>query len=51
MSWKPKKVEVKVVRTTLAGKPVVLAAEVKKGDGGLVLRDVSGVPVCSDWQR
>ncbi|MCK9197183.1 MAG: DNA-binding protein [Syntrophales bacterium] len=45
------KVEVKGVRTSLAGKPVVLAAEVKKGDSVLVLRDASGVPAWSGWQR
>ncbi|MCX5828565.1 MAG: DNA-binding protein [Deltaproteobacteria bacterium] len=45
------KVEVKGVRTTLAGKSVVLAAEVKKGDSVLVLRDASGVPVWAGWRR
>jgi len=44
-------VEVKGVRTTLAGKSVVLAAEVKKGDSVLVLRDASGVPVWAGWRR
>ncbi|HOM08391.1 MAG TPA: DNA-binding protein [Syntrophales bacterium] len=44
-------VEVKGVRTTLAGKSVVLAAEVKKGDSVLVLRDSSGVPVWAGWRR
>jgi len=44
-------VEVKGVRTNLAGKPVVLAAEVKKGDSVLILRDASGVPVWSGWRR
>ena len=43
------KVEVKGVRTNLAGKPVVIAAEVKKGDKVLVLRDAAGVPVWSGW--
>lgn len=42
-------VEIKGVRTILAGKPVVLAAEVKKGDNVLVLRDASGVPVWAGW--
>jgi hypothetical protein len=42
-------VEIKGVRATLAGKPVVLAAEVKKGDNVLVLRDASGVPVWAGW--
>ncbi len=45
------KVEVKGVRTTLAGKSVVLAAEVKKGDSVLVLRDASGIPVWAGWRR
>jgi DNA/RNA endonuclease YhcR with UshA esterase domain len=44
-------VEVKGVRTTFAGKPVVIAAEVKKGDNVLVLRDANGVPVWSGWGR
>jgi len=43
------KVEVKGVRTNLAGKPVVIAAEVKKGDKVLVLRDAAGVPVWAGW--
>lgn len=42
-------VEVKGVRATLDGKPVVIAAEVKKGDNVLVLRDASGVPVWAGW--
>jgi hypothetical protein len=42
-------VEIKGVRTTLAGKPIVLAAEVKKGDKVLVLRDAAGVPVWAGW--
>jgi len=43
------KVEIKGARTTLAGKPIVLAAEVKKGENVLVLRDASGVPVWAGW--
>lgn len=42
-------VEIKGVRTTVAGKPVILAAEVKKGDKVLVLRDAAGVPVWAGW--
>jgi hypothetical protein len=42
-------VEIKGVRTTLTGKPIVLAAEVKKGDKILVLRDGAGVPVWAGW--
>ena len=44
-------VEVKGVRTTLVGKPVIIAAEVKKGDNVLVLRDATGVPVWAGWGR
>lgn len=43
------KVEIKGVHATLAGKPVILAAEVKKGDKVLVLRDAAGVPVWAGW--
>ncbi|MEN6348436.1 MAG: hypothetical protein ABFD08_03425 [Syntrophomonas sp.] len=43
------KVEIKGARTTLAGKPIILAAEVKKGDKVLVLRDAAGVPVWAGW--
>ncbi|HLZ19025.1 MAG TPA: DNA-binding protein [Smithellaceae bacterium] len=42
-------VEVKGARTTMAGRPVILAAEVKKGDKVLVLRDAAGVPVWAGW--
>lgn len=45
------KVEIKGARTTLAGKPIILAAEVKKGDNILVLRDAAGVPVWAGWGR
>ena len=40
-------VEVKGSRVTLKGEPVLLAAEVKKGDATLLLRDASGVPAWS----
>jgi len=43
------KVEIKGARTTLAGKPIILAAEVKKGDKVLILRDAAGVPVWAGW--
>jgi hypothetical protein len=42
-------VEIKGVRTAFYGKPAILAAEVKKGDNVLLLRDASGVPVWSGW--
>jgi hypothetical protein len=44
-------VEIKGARTTLAGKPIILAAEVKKGDNILVLRDAAGVPMWAGWGR
>ena len=45
MKIEPKdKVEVKGAKTTFAGKPVIIAAEVKKGDEVLKLRDDSGFP-------
>ncbi len=45
------KVEVKGSRVTVAGKPAIIAAEVKKGDDVLVLRDSSGVPAWAGWRR
>jgi hypothetical protein len=45
------KVEVRGARTTFAGKPAIIAAEVKKGDELLKLRDDSGFPVWSGWRR
>jgi hypothetical protein len=45
------RVEVKGARTTFAGKPAMIAAEVKKGDEILKLRDDSGFPVWSGWRR
>jgi hypothetical protein len=44
-------IEVKGSRIILDGKPAIIAAEVKKGDDVLVLRDVSGFPVWSGWRR
>lgn len=38
-------VTVKGSRVTMAGKPVIIAAEVKKGDAVMKLRDESGIPV------
>ncbi|MBP8980025.1 MAG: DNA-binding protein [Syntrophobacterales bacterium] len=43
------KVEVKGARVDFFGKPAIIAAEVKKGDKTLVLRDAAGVPVWSGW--
>lgn len=44
-------VEIKGARTTLAGQPIILAAEVKKGDNILILRDAEGIPVWAGWGR
>jgi hypothetical protein len=44
-------VEVRGSRITLEGKPALIAAEVKKGDDVLMLRDASGAPVWSGWRR
>jgi hypothetical protein len=45
------KVEVRGSKITFDGKPALIAAEVKKGDQVLKLRDDSGVPVWSGWRR
>lgn len=45
------KIEVKGSRVTLSGKPAIIAAEVKKGDSTLVLRDSSGIPAWAGWRR
>jgi len=45
------KVEVKGSRITFDGKPVIIAAEVKKGEEILKLRDENGFPVWSGWRR
>lgn len=44
-------IEVKGSRVTVAGKPALIAAEVKKGDALLKLRDDSGIPVWAGWRR
>jgi len=44
-------IQVKGSRITMMGKPVVIAAEVKKGDRVLVLRDSAGIPAWSGWRR
>jgi hypothetical protein len=52
MSINPKdKIEVKGSRITFEGKPAIIAAEVKKGDEVLTLRDASGFPAWSGWRR
>jgi len=45
------KVEVKGSRISFGGKPALIAAEVKKGDEVLKLRDDAGFPVWSGWRR
>ena len=45
------KIEIKGSRVTMAGKAVIIAAEVKKGDNTLILRDSSGVPAWAGWKR
>jgi hypothetical protein len=44
-------VEVKGSRVTFEGKPAIIAAEVKKGDEVLKLRDENGFPMWSGWRR
>jgi hypothetical protein len=45
------KIEVTGSRITFEGKPAIIAAEVKKGDEILKLRDENGVPVWAGWRR
>ncbi len=45
------KVEVKGSRITFEGTPAIIAAEVKKGDDILILRDENGFPAWSGWRR
>ncbi len=45
------KVEITGSRVTLGGSPAIIAAEVKKGDQVLRLRDEAGVPFWSGWHR
>ena len=45
------KVEVKGSRITFDGKPAMIAAEVKKGEEVLKLRDDAGFPVWIGWRR
>ncbi len=44
-------IEIKGSRITLEGKPAIIAAEIKKGNDVLVLRDSNGFPVWSGWRR
>jgi len=45
------RIEVKGSRATMMGKPVIIAAEVKKGESVLKLRDENGIPVWAGWKR
>ncbi len=45
------KIEVTGSRIMFEDKPAIIAAEVKKGDGTLKLRDENGVPVWAGWRR
>ena len=45
------KVQVRGSRITFEGKPAIIAAEIKKGDEILRLRDENGFPVWSGWRR
>lgn len=45
------KIEVKGSRITYLGKPALIAAEIHKGDGVLVLRDANGNPMWAGWRR
>jgi hypothetical protein len=44
-------IEIKGSRVTVAGKPVTIAAEIKKGDALMTLRDNSGIPAWAGWRR
>lgn len=45
------KIEIKGSRITFEGKPALIAAEIRKGDDVLILRDESGIPTWSGWKR
>jgi len=45
------RIEVVGSRVTFANTPTIIAAEVKKGNETLVLRDKTGFPVWSGWRR
>lgn len=45
------KIDVKGSRITFEGKPAIIAAELKKGDSTLVLRDNAGIPAWAGWRR
>jgi len=45
------RIEVKGSKAFAAGVPAVIAAEVRKGDSVLVLRDAAGLPAWAGWRR
>jgi CBS domain containing-hemolysin-like protein len=45
------KIEVKGARVSFANKPAIIAAEIKKGDNILKLRDENGIPVWAGWRK
>jgi hypothetical protein len=45
------RIDVRGSRITFQQKPAIIAAEVKKGDETLMLRDENGFPVWSGWRR
>ena len=45
------RIEVTGFRKTFDGKPAIIAAEVKKGNGVLRLRDENGIPWWAGWRR
>ena len=45
------RVEITGSRVTDEGKPTIIAAEVRKGDEVLQLRDAAGVPVWAGWRK
>ncbi len=45
------KIEVKGSLVAISGKSTIIAAEVKKGDSTLVLRDSAGIPAWAGWRR
>lgn len=45
------RVEMKGSRVSFDGKPAIIAAELKKGDDVLKLRDETGFPAWSGWRR
>jgi hypothetical protein len=45
------KIEVTGSRINFDNKPAIIAAELKKGDSTLVLRDNAGIPAWAGWRR